>query len=322
MREPLTPFPIRLPVLVLIGPTAIGKTDLSLELAQRFRGEIISMDSMQVYRHMDIGTAKATREEQGGIPHHLIDIVDPDEDYDAQRFAGDALRALKEIHGRGKLPIITGGAGLYLKALAEGLSGEIARYPELRDHFRRELEREGASKLHEYLSLCDPFSAKRIHRNDTQRLLRALEIYHGTGIPWSEHLHRQKKNGCAERFRALFQIGLTCARKILYERINLRSSMMMKNGLVDETEKLLQMGYAQDMKPMGAIGYRHALRCIEGAWNTDDAELFLARDTRRYAKRQYTWFSKNRDIRWYDPSQRASIPAVISEWLSSVRKQG
>ncbi len=181
------------PCLVLVGPTAIGKTDLSLTLARRYDCEIVSVDSMQVYRYMDIGTAKASVSERSEIPHHLIDIVDPDEDYDAAKFAKDGLQAIRDIHSRGKIPLLTGGTGLYLRALFEGIFPGVPGDEEIRQTLKDRLLTEGASKLHEELSICDSISAKRIHENDTQRLLRALEVFYVSGIPWSEHIAHHKK---------------------------------------------------------------------------------------------------------------------------------
>ncbi len=320
MKNSLVRHQIKYPVLVLVGPTAIGKTDLSLDLARTFNGEIISMDSMQVYRHMDIGTAKVTDKERDNIPHHLIDIVDPDKSYDAHRFTQDTLEALEEINNRQKLPIITGGTGLYLKALVEGLFDSISEYPDLREHFKGELDRLGSSKLHEHLSAIDGISASKIHINDTQRLLRALEIYHGTGVPWSEHLLLQKENKNTTWFTSLLQIGLSCKRKVLYERINRRTSIMINNGLIEEVKQLLLLGYSADLKSMSSIGYRHAVNFINKIWSRGKMEEILARDTRRYAKRQYTWFSKNKNIHWHEVADSDKIMRQVEHWLVNIHK--
>ena len=196
------------PVLVVVGPTAIGKTALSLAIAERYNCEIISLDSMQVYRYMDIGTAKASLQERQQIPHHLIDVVEPDEHYDANRFVSDALSALQKIKSRGKISLITGGTGLYLRALTEGLFEGEAHHPELREQLRQRFDREGCSKLHEELMLIDRNSAIKIHKNDKHRLLRALEIYYATGKNWSEHLELQSKNRKPSRFTKILKITL------------------------------------------------------------------------------------------------------------------
>lgn len=292
-------FPIDRPVIVVVGPTAIGKTALSLKISGRYDCEIVSLDSMQVYRYMDIGTAKASPEEQKRVVHHLIDVVNPDEHYDADQFVTDALEAIHDIHCRGKIPLVTGGTGLYLRALTEGFFDVKIDNPELRQKLYEKLEKEGRSKLHEELSLCDSKMADKIHTNDTHRLIRGLEIYHSTGKSWSQHIDEQLAGSKEERFTKILQIGLTCDREVLYERINKRTQMMLRAGLRDEVEKLLKMGYGRELKPMQAIGYRHMIGHLLDYWTVEETERLLARDTRRYAKRQYTWFRKS-DIEWFD----------------------
>ena len=250
----MTPEIIEQPCLVLVGPTAIGKTDLSLTLARQYGCEIISVDSMQVYRHMDIGTAKASPGERAEIPHHLIDIVDPDENYDAARFAVDALHAIRDIHSRGKIPLLTGGTGLYLRALFEGIFPGVPVDEETRRNLKERLIAEGSSKLHEELCVCDSVSAKRIHTNDSQRLLRALEVFYVSGVPLSEHIVTHKNQAEGVHFTNALQIGLTTDRKILYQRINKRCDAMLESGLEDEVRKLLAMGYDKELKAFGSIG--------------------------------------------------------------------
>lgn len=307
-------FPIEKPVLVLVGPTAIGKTSLSLTLAKRFNCEIVSLDSMQVYRYMDIGTAKATEEERQKIAHHLIDIVDPDEHYDAANYENDALEVINKIHSLGKLPLLTGGTGLYLKAVIEGIFAGETSNPELRSQLLDKLKRVGCSKLHEELSLIDPQSSEKIHENDTHRLIRALEIYYQTGLPWSEHIQKQAHLGPGKRFTKMFVIGLTCERELLYDRINKRTRIMLQSGLVEEVEKLLAQGYTQDLKPMQAIGYKHIIGHLLDNWTIEETERLLARDTRRFAKRQYTWFKKM-DLQWFDVSNKDQIIVEIDQYI-------
>lgn len=307
---------ITTPVIVLVGPTAIGKTALSLEMAERFGCEIISMDSMQVYRFMDIGTAKATMEERNRVPHHLIDIVDPDDQYDAARFVMDALAAITDISDRGKIPLITGGTGLYLSALINGLFEEISIPREVREQVRRRLEREGREALHRELCAIDPASGSRVHVNDTQRLLRGLEIFHATGVPWSEHLRRQAKTSPRVRFSRMLQLGLRCARERLYDRIKNRTFQMMGDAFQREVESLLALGYTSELPSMQSIGYRHMVGCIEGRWERQTATAALIQDTRRYAKRQFTWFGRSRDIHWYDVGQPATVLADTETFLS------
>lgn len=306
---------ITAPVLVLVGPTAIGKTALSLEIAARFSCEIISMDSMQVYRFMDIGTAKASAEERALVPHHLLDIVDPDDQYDAARFVEDALRAIADITGRGRVPLLTGGTGLYLAALTNGLFEEIRVADEIRDGLRKRLDQEGRERLHRELCAVDPASGARVHINDTQRLLRGLEIFAATGIPWSEHLRRQRAAAPAHRLINMMQIGLRCERSLLHDRIEQRTLAMMGDTFQQEVEGLLARGYASTLPSMQSIGYRHMLGCIMGQCDRATATTELIRDTRRYAKRQMTWFGRSRHIRWYDRDQHSQVLTDLDNFL-------
>ena len=304
-------------VLVLIGPTAIGKTALSIKLAQRFHCEIISVDSMQVYRYMDIGTAKASAAERHLVPHHLIDIVDPDEDYDAARFTKDAARLIQEITARGKLPLLTGGTGLYLKALFDGIFPEAPSDKEVRNTLKERLDREGAQSLHEELTLCDRISADKIHPNDTQRLLRALEVYHTTVVPWSTHLAKQNSTPETKLPVDALQIGLTCDRKKLYQRINMRCEMMLDEGLEAEVIGLIKKGFSPELKSMGSIGYRHMVGYINNEYSREEMLRLLARDTRRYAKRQYTWFNKNQDVNWIDVKEQDLAHNMVNQWRNN-----
>ncbi len=302
------------PVLVLVGPTAIGKTALSIELANKFNCEIISMDSMQVYRYMDIGTAKVTKDEQQGIPHHLLDIVNPDENYDASLFCRDAIIAIEDIHSRGKNVLLTGGTGLYLQALIEGLFQGPPGDEVIRAELQLEFEEQGAEKLYSRLHEVDPESAQRIHLNDTYRVLRALEVYKSTGKPLSAHFNEQEKQFV---FNDIMQVGLTCERERLYQRINLRTKIMIEQGFEKEVRGLIDKGYSEELKSMGSIGYKHMINYIKGDWTYEEMVTLLARDTRRYAKRQYTWFNKNKEIHWHDVSVPAAIINRVSKWLGT-----
>lgn len=311
MNHPQT---IDAPVLVLVGPTAIGKTELSLQLAEQFHCEIVSVDSMQVYRFMDIGTAKVSIEEQARIPHHLIDVVEPDAEYDAACFVRDAMLAIADIHSRGRVPLLTGGTGLYLRALIDGLSAEIGHFPEIREQLQQRLTSVGSDKIHEELRRCDRISAERINKNDTHRLLRALEIYQATGKPWSEHiaLHQQQKTS---RFSNMLQIGLTCEREVLYRRIDMRTTLMLGSGLEQEVKGLIAKGYSPQLKSMQAIGYRHMNNYLSNVWDMPETERLLARDTRRYAKRQYTWFAASPDLEWFEVQNHEGIEKRITGWI-------
>ncbi|GAB6191689.1 tRNA (adenosine(37)-N6)-dimethylallyltransferase MiaA [Desulfocastanea catecholica] len=313
----MIPEPIVQPCLVLVGPTAIGKTDLSLILSRRYACEIVSVDSMQVYRHMDIGTAKASLAERREVPHHLIDIVDPDVNYDAAQFAADGLRAIRDIHSRGKIPLLTGGTGLYLRALLEGIFPGVPVDEDTRRILQERLVAEGASKLHEELYLCDKFSAERIHVNDSQRLLRALEVFYVSGIPWSKHIETHQQQTPSVLLKNALQIGLTTDRTHLYQRINKRCTMMLEDGLEVEVRGLLDMGYDPNLKPFGSIGYRHIINYIQGRWTKEEAVRLLARDTRRYAKRQYTWFSKLTALQWFDVAEKQKILQIVDDWFTT-----
>ncbi len=299
-------------MIVIVGPTAIGKTELSLVIAEKYGAEIVSVDSMQVYRYMDIGTAKPSAEEQARAPHHVIDVADPDEDYSVARFVDDATHAIDSIYRRDKVPLLAGGTGLYLRGLLEG----IFELPEIdrtiRDTLEKRLQEEGRESLYSDLIACDPDSAARIHPNDTHRMLRALEIYQTTGAGWSDLLAAQKRD---KNFSKVLKIGLTCERDLLYNRINKRTGIMMEMGFAEEVQRLLDMGYNGDLNSMQSIGYRHMQNFLAGEWDRKETIELLARDTRRFAKRQYTWFNRDPDIRWFDREAHDEISSLIDNFL-------
>ena len=311
-------------IIVLCGPTAVGKTDLSLLIAETFSCEIVGVDSMQVYRHMDIGTAKPTQAERARINHYLIDIVDPDDNYTLGRFVKDAQEAIRKINSHNNIPLLVGGTGLYLKGLLQGLFAEDYLAAEaddyegksctesVRDDLRKRLLETGNETLHRELAEVDPDSAERIHPNDTQRLLRGLEIFYTTGIPWSRHLTDQRKN--TTQYQTL-KIGLTRPRQELYERIDKRVCLMAEQGLLDEVKMLLAMGYAKELKAMQSIGYRHMINFLDNKWTWEQTLELLARDTRHYAKRQFTWFNNDKEISWYDVRQQDTILKEIKRFL-------
>ncbi|OWA37931.1 tRNA (adenosine(37)-N6)-dimethylallyltransferase MiaA [Saccharibacillus sp. O16] len=293
-------------LLVLIGPTAVGKTRLSIELAQAFSCEIISGDSMQVYRGMNIGTAKITPAEMQGVPHHLIDIHEPDEPFSVSEFQERCDALIPEITSRGKLPFIVGGTGLYIESLCYRY--EFAESGADED-FRRQqtlfAEKEGAEALHARLREIDPTSAQRLHPNDTRRVIRALEIYHLTGETLSEQLARQKKTTPYD----LCLIGLTMDRQMLYNRIEERIDQMMEQGLIQEVEALRARGYTPDMVSMQGLGYKEIWPYLDGSATLEEAVYRLKRDTRHFAKRQLSWFRHMQDIRWVDVSQPENFSA-------------
>ncbi|MCI5142009.1 MAG: tRNA (adenosine(37)-N6)-dimethylallyltransferase MiaA, partial [Candidatus Electrothrix sp. ATG1] len=304
----------------LVGPTAVGKTALSFRLVERFDCEIISMDSMQVYRFMDIGTAKPSREEQDLAPHHLLDIVNPDEQYDAARFVKDALAAMEGIAARNRVVLLTGGTGLYLKALLEGLFDVLPGDERIRTRLRERLAEEGRAVLHAELCRIDPVAGARIHVNDTQRLLRGLEIYQASGKTWTELIaeqQEQQQQGPGRRFTRVFQVALDCEREQLCQRIKERSQLMLEQGLVEEVEQLRDMGYSPDLPSMQSIGYKHVNNLLSGEWNREETLEYLIRDTRRYAKRQMTWFRKNQDLHWFARDDYDRIAAVIGKGLDN-----
>lgn len=302
-------------MIILVGPTAIGKTDLAIKLARTFSCEIVSMDSMQVYRLMNIGTAKPSPLELNQIQHHLIDIIDPDDQYDAARFITDATNAINSIKNKNKIPLLTGGTGLYLHSLLYGLFNSIPTDKTIRSNLLKQLKEEGREKLILTLQQIDQPTANRLHANDTQRLIRALEIFYLTGIPWSAHLEKQKMQTIQCKFENILQISLNCEREKLYERINSRASMMLDNGLIEEVIGLRNKGYLPSLSSMQSIGYKHANNFIDGTWNKEQTLAFLSRDTRHYAKRQITWFSKRKEMSKFNPNQEDKIFETLSNSL-------
>ena len=291
-------------VIVICGPTGVGKTAVGIQVAETLGGEIISADSMQIYRYMDIGTAKPTVDEQNRIFHHLIDIVDPDEDFDAVRFAKMAREKVLQLHHRDVLPVVVGGTGLYIKALLQGLFQSNPADPIIRERLMKEAAENGSSRLHDRLQQVDPDTAERLHPNDSYRIVRALETIESTGRSISDH--HQDHGFADEPFQAL-KICLQMDRQKLYDRIDQRVDLMIEAGLVDEVQKLLGMGYTADLKSMQSIGYRHMVDVIEGRLSRDEGVRTLKRDTRRYAKRQLTWFGADQEIHWYEPGQLNDI---------------
>jgi tRNA dimethylallyltransferase len=308
----MRPTVVKPNVIVICGPTALGKTSIGIDLAETYNGEIVGADSMQIYRHMNIGTAKPTPDEQSQVPHYMIDIVDPDEHFDARQFAIMAHEKIMDIHSRSVSPLVVGGTGLYIKALLHGLFDAKPAYSDVRTRLKQEAEMHGTGFLHERLSKQDSATAKRIHPNDTYRILRALEVYELTGKTISElqGVHRFTDNP----FRVL-KIGLHMDREVIYDRINRRVDAMIDSGLVDEVKGLLDKGYSADLNSMQSIGYRHMVEFIEGHSSWEEAQRTLKRDTRRYAKRQLTWFKADSEIVWKEPGQLKEIRKTIEKFL-------
>lgn len=283
--------------IVIAGPTAVGKSALGIRLARAFNGEIISVDSRQIYRFMDIGTAKPTREDQEGIVHHFIDICDPDEYYSAGRFAREAGPLIAEVCDRGGMPILIGGSGLYLSALLDGLFEADSSCPDLRRKLTSRLEREGLGSLHQDLGSLDPIAFARICPNDAPRILRALEIALGTSANRSQHIRSHLQTGLVDR---PMMFGLWRDREALYQRVNDRVDAMISGGWVRETASLLEMGFTRSTAGLGSLGYEELSRHIEEGTNLAREIEAIKQRSRRYAKRQITWFRKDRRLRWLD----------------------
>ncbi len=309
--------PPRFPIVILVGPTASGKTGVALDWAERLGGEIVSADSMQVYRHMDVGTAKPSLEARQRIAHHLLDVVDPDETFNAAMFQDLADRAIADIHGRGRTALIVGGTGLYIRALHRGLFEGPDGDNLLRDALRHEVEERGVEALHLDLQRLDPEAARRIHPRDVVRIVRALEVYHRTGVPISVH---QRRHGFGEeRYHAIY-LGISMSKSALYSRIDTRVDGMMANGLLEEVEGLMRLGYGPDLPSMKAIGYRHMAAYLRGELSLDEAVTQMKRDTRRYAKRQMTWFRRLPEVHWFQGEEASDALEKVKRFLDKFTK--
>jgi tRNA dimethylallyltransferase len=302
--------------LIAVGPTATGKTSLGIRLAQELDGEIINADALQVYRGLEIGTDKPPLELRRAVPHHLIDILDPEEPYSAGEFSRRARPLIDDIRQRRRTPILVGGSGLYLRAVIEGLSPMPQTDPEIREELEARCAREGLAALHEELRAVDPATARRLATGDRQRILRALEVARSSGRPLSAWIAEQPQG--AERLDAV-KLGLTLPRSILYDRIASRVTDMLERGWVAEVKALLQTGTDPRCPAFQAIGYRQLTRHVQGGWSLQAATDDIIRATRRYAKRQMTWFRKEEQVRW--------IPAADPErgmqsWLRQFKGGG
>lgn len=306
------------PLIILTGPTAVGKTHLSIQLAKAVNGEIISADSMQVYRYMDIGSAKIMPQEMDGVPHHLVDCLEPDEEFNVVRFQKMAKEAMEAIYARGKVPVLVGGTGFYIQAVTGDI--DFTEHGE-DDSYRRSLEElaktEGAETLHRMLREVDPESADAIHANNVKRVIRALEYYKQTGSPISRHNEEQRKKDSPYN---LAYFVLNDERSHLYERIDRRIDEMLEQGLVAEVQKLKDMGFHKGMVSMQGLGYKEILSYLDGTWSLDEAVYVLKRDTRHFAKRQITWFKRERDVEWFNkPDFDYSEDKILESMLLSLK---
>jgi tRNA dimethylallyltransferase len=297
-------------VVLLAGPTASGKTSLSIELSTRLSAEIVNADSMQVYRHMEIGTAKPTLEQRRTVPHHLIDVVDPDEPFDAARYLHLARAAIEDIKKRGRVPLVVGGTGLYMRVLTRGLCPGPSSDPELKNKLVADEKSKGLGQLYCDLVRIDPESAARIHPNDRQRILRALEVFSLTGVALSA---LQRSHGFREQLFPAIKVFINRERGELYERINRRVDSMLEAGFKDEVERLLAMGYVTQLKSMQSLGYRQMAAHLAGAVSIDEAACQIKRETRRYAKRQITWFRGDHEFRSFDAGDTEGIYHYIRQ---------
>jgi tRNA dimethylallyltransferase len=299
-------------LIILLGPTSVGKSKTSIKIAKKFPGEIINCDSMQVYKGFDIGTDKLPFKKREGIRHHLIDIVEPATQFTAADFVSMALKAIESILSRGKLPIIVGGTGLYLKSLLDGLFPGGKSRPEIRQKLEREAKEKGLELLWNRLKEIDPDYSKKIGENDKIRIIRALEVFYSTEKILSEHF--SKTHSFVKDFHIL-KIGLKLERKVLYKKIEERVDKMFERGIVDEAQALRAAGVAEDAPPFRALGYKYVLKFLNNEMSFEEAKSLTKRDTRHYAKRQMTWFRKTEGTQWFSPLEFPSIAEYIEKNL-------
>ena len=307
------------PLIILTGPTAAGKTALSIRLAKQINGAIISADSMQVYRHMDIGSAKITPEEMDGVPHYLVDVLEPYEEFSVHTFKQMAEEALEEIYAKGMIPIVVGGTGFYIQALLYDIQfTDTDTDTEYRKDMEKLAETNGADWLHGQLRAVDPEAAEQIHANNVKRVIRALEYFHQTGQKISEHNAEERQR--TSPYNHLYFV-LNRDRTELYRRIDLRVDKMLEAGLLDEVKRLKEMGYTRDMVAMKGLGYKEILDYLTGGITLDEAIYLVKRDSRHFAKRQLTWFRRERDVNWVELDGR-SEDEVLEELVDQLRMAG
>lgn len=308
-------------MIILTGPTAVGKTALSIALAKKIKGEIISADSMQVYRYMDIGSAKILKEEMQGIPHYLVDVLMPEEEFNVCRFKEMAQEALSVIYERGHIPIIVGGTGFYIQALLYDIDfSKEGDHSPVRARLEREAKENEMENLYSQLCKIDPVSAREIHKNNTKRIIRALEFYELNGYPISEHNRREREKDAA--YESWYFV-LNDDRQHLYQRIDQRVDAMFAQGLVEEVQKLKDMGCKKGMVSMQGLGYKEILAYLDGECSLEDALYKIKRDTRRFAKRQLTWFRRERNIIWIDkPSFKYDDQIILDFMVSKIKDSG
>ena len=301
------------PLICIVGPTAVGKTEIAIQLAQHLDAEIVSLDSRQIYRGMDIGTAKPIPEQQRAVSHHLIDCVDVDQTFSVAEYQRLADTAIAEIRGREKRAMAVGGAGLYFRGIIDGLFDGPGADAEIRAKLQREADEHGNVALHERLRRCDPETANRVHPNNLVRVIRALEIYELTGKPISSLQQQWKMNEPRYPFRAF---GLNMPREVLYQRIEERVDRMVEAGLIEEVKGLLDQGCPRNCVAMQSFGYKELIDYLDGKRTLDEAIALLKQNTRRFAKRQLTWFRNDPRIEWLDTSQFSSIDGIVDNLIA------
>ena len=301
------------PLICIVGPTAVGKTEIAIQLARHLDAEIVSLDSRQIYREMDIGTAKPTPDQQRAVPHHLIDCVEVDQPFSVAEYQQLADTAIEEIQERGKRTMAVGGAGLYFRGLIDGLFDGPGADAEIRAKFQREAEEHGNVALHERLHRCDPETADRVHPNNRVKVIRALEVYELTGKPISALQQQWKRGKPRYPFRAF---GLNMPREVLYQRIEERVEEMVEAGLIEEVKGLLDQGYPRNCVAMQSFGYKELIDYLDGKRTLDEAIALLKQNTRRFAKRQLTWFCNDPRIEWLDISQFSPIDEIVDNLLT------
>lgn len=308
-----------IPLMVVVGPTAVGKTSISINIAKKIDGEIVSADSMQVYKYMDIGTAKPSIEEMSGIPHYLIDVAMPDEEFNVAMFQQLASCKIAQIYSRGKIPILVGGSGLYVNSIVYPMDfTDATEDKEFRSKLQMELQEGGSISLYKKLKDIDSATANKLHPNDTKRVIRALEVYHITGKPMSQYKQDLAQTPIPYK---LCMIGLNMERQKLYDNINIRVDNMLKDGLIDEVKNLLNMGYTKELISMQGLGYKEIIEYLEGRCSLNDAIYIIKRDTRRFAKRQFTWFRRDKRIHWVDIDKFGSKDELLDYLILHIKKK-
>lgn len=304
-------------VIVIVGPTCSGKTYLAIELAEMLSSEIISADSRQIYKFLDIGTAKPNKNDLAKVTHHIIDFLDPAENYDASLFEKDAERIIDRIHQENRTPMVAGGSGLYIKALIDGIFETADKDLDYRKDLASLRKNFGNEYLYKKLQEVDPIGAEKMLPQNWKRVMRALEVYHTTGKPIWEH--HQKQSSSKEKKYLFKQVGLNWDRKVLYEKINQRVDWMIENGLIEEVKDILNKGYDKNLNSLNTVGYKEIIQHLDGEISIERAIELIKRNTRHYAKRQMTWFRKDKRIQWFDVKKFDDLDIIAEEIVRGIK---